>query len=327
MPAHISHIVFADQVLSRCNLPAWDGEARCLFWFGAQGPDFFYHNGLTRPSGRTFGSLLHRHSYGRLVGALCGAIGSLPAAQAELLRAFTFGWATHAALDRRAHPFIDYFAGWEDPLRPETARFRRCHPFMERIIDVLVLRRRRGQGVAAFVERLDCGERLPPVVISALAEGLRGILPDWQMVRNAEERIENAYRDARSFYRFTGNPAQRTRAASLDREGPDRRRLALFHPADLPPDVDFLNDGRREWRHPCSGERLTASFDDLFDEAAADAVKALKAVAAAAQSRVIGPAVEAVGNQSLNCAGVGNPRVHCAPLALPELLQQQYEAL
>ena len=45
------------------------GPLRPLFHFAAQGPDFFFHNGFTRPSGRTFGSLLHRRQIGMFSGS------------------------------------------------------------------------------------------------------------------------------------------------------------------------------------------------------------------------------------------------------------------
>ena len=148
---------------------AW---AQPLLCFGAQGPDFFFHNGLTRPSGRTFGARLHRHRFGRFVAEV---LRSSPTPVPLELRLYMLGFITHAFLDRATHPFIDYFAGWEDPERPETARYFRCHAFMERILDVVALQRRRGTDLSVFgpTARLDCGESLPGSVVRPLAEGLR----------------------------------------------------------------------------------------------------------------------------------------------------------
>ncbi len=329
MPSHICHILFAEEALAAGLGPgalAALGRAQPLFHFAAQGPDFFFHNGFSRPSGRTFGSLMHRRQIGAVVRVMTGRLRGQPG---EELRAFVLGFATHAFLDRAAHPFIDYFAGWEDPTDPRTRRYYRCHAFYERIIDVLFLRQRRSLAPEQLAaERLmDCGPALPRAVASALADGLRASFGGLQMSADAEERVQNAYSDASAFYRFTSRPEYRAHAAERDRSGPDRRRLALFHPEALPAGLDFLNAGHRRWVHPCDRSRESAaSFGELFDAAVAPAAEALRAVTSAAAGGPLEAVEDLVGNASLNTESPATGRRrYCEPLPLAEILDGMYE--
>jgi len=63
-------MLFAEDVLDR----ALGGTGKTLlkrhgplFRFGAQGPDFFYHNKRTRPTGIKYGLATHKEGYGRVV--------------------------------------------------------------------------------------------------------------------------------------------------------------------------------------------------------------------------------------------------------------------
>jgi hypothetical protein len=325
VPSQICHILFADECL---RLAGETGGSRPFFYFAAQGPDFFFHNGFSRPSGRTFGSQLHRRQIGALVRRMAGRLRDAPD---ERLKAFVMGFATHAFLDRAAHPFIDYFAGWEDPSDPGTRKYYRCHAFYERIIDVEFLRERRGltPGELAPARLMDCGARLPEAVAGALGDALRATFGGLDMTADAEARVQNAYRDAMGFYEFTLRPEFRVHAAARDRSGPDRRRLALFHPEAVPAGIDFLNAGHRRWVHPCDESRVSrASFGELFDGAVAPAAEALAAVAAAAAGGPLEPIEALVGNGSLNTESPATGRRRfCEPLPLPELLDGLYREL
>jgi hypothetical protein len=328
VPSQICHILFADESLRRALAAGGEeplGPLLALFRFAAQGPDFFYHNGFSKPSGRTFGALMHR----RRIGWVVRRLAEEAAARSDApLRAFAMGFATHAFLDRAAHPFIDYFAGWEDPADPATRRYYRCHAFFERILDVLMLQRRLGMAAEDYgaAGLLDCGDALPASVVAGLAGAIRSAFPGMDMTADAETRVHNAYGDARGFYQYTSRAEFRRQAVVHDRAGPDRRRLALFHPDALPADIDFLNLAHRGWMHPCDDSvASTASFPQLFEQAIAPAAAAVAAVAAVAEGAP-GAAVETlVGNHGLNTETPGGGRRrHCAPLPLPELLESLY---
>jgi len=339
MPAQICHLLFAEEALrgalgeQAAGLLERHGN---LFRFGAQGPDFFYHNQRTRPTGLKYGVAAHHEGYGRLTANLVRGFRRLEArgideAVRGELTAFTLGWATHAFLDRVAHPFIVYFSGWVDSTRPETGKYFRCHIFFERILDVLTLRERRGQETAelSLPGLLGCGPVLPYPLVKTLLKALNAAYPRMSRKSLDRRRIENAYADAMFFYTYTDPSEPRYRQLSLerDREAP-KRRLALFHPQELPSGIDFLNRAHAGWRHPCLGETSTASFPQLYEQALAQAVPALSVVGEALTGRRTAEEVEAaVGNASLNTGLERAQRCHlqyCAPLPLAELLDGLY---
>ncbi len=341
MPAHITHLIFAEETLrDALGAEAEEilGRYGNFFRLGAQGPDLFYHNQRTRPTALRFGVLAHREGYGRLTAAMAGDVHRHGVAAIPQAAAFVLGFATHAALDRRTHPYINYFAGWVDPRRPETRRFYRCHTFLERVLDVLVLRLRRDTEIRryAFLPRVNCGPELPYPVLKVLVKALHQAYPGVRVRARLRHRVENAYRDAMFFYQITepNRPLYRRMARARDGiRNNNRLRLALYHPLELPAAIDFLNLDRREWTHPCDGERRsTATFPELYEQARAEAVPAVQAVWEALGAGA-GPAALAalavrVGNASLDTAmddgGRCIPR-HCDPLPLPELLAAQYK--
>jgi hypothetical protein len=338
MPAQICHVLFAEESL----LQALGARAEELlerhgnvFRFGAQGPDFFYHNQRTLPTGLKYGVSAHREGYGRLVAAMIAEHRHLGEDAATELGAYILGFTTHAYLDRATHPYINYFSGWVDPSKPETERYFRCHVFMERILDVLMLRLRRTQEVASFSlpEALSCGPHLPYGLLKTLLKALNAAYPRMSYKSRDRQRIENAYQDSISFYSFTdpANPQFRALAVAHDRmDGGTKRRLALFHPYELPDRVDFLNLRGRTWCHPCREDWVySESFPELYEQALEQAVEALGRVAELLAGRGDPAAAERLlGNESL---GTGlpwkdSPRMQfCDPLPLGDILDRLYE--
>ncbi len=339
MPAQICHLLFAEEALRG----ALGGRAEGLLErhgnllrFGAQGPDFFYHNQRTLPTGLKYGVAAHHEGYGRLTANLVRgfrrleARGTDEAVRGELT-AFTLGWATHAFLDRITHPFIVYFSGWVDSTRPETGKYFRCHIFFERILDVLTLRERRGQEAAelSLPGLLGCGPVLPYPLVKMLLKALNAAYPSMTRKSLDRRRIENSYADAMFFYTYTDPSQPRYLKLALERDhDAPRRRLALFHPRELPGGIDFLNLANARWLHPCLGTASTASFPQLYAEALARAVPALAVVEEALAGRCAPEEVEAaVGNASLNTGLERSQRCHLqhsAPLPLAELLDGLY---
>ena len=116
MPAHFTHLLFAEEALQA----ALGEKAETIlhthgniFRFGAQGPDFFYHNQRTMPTGLRYGVALHRRGFGSLVEQMAREALRLAVGPGSDLSAYILGFATHGPLDRSTHPYIGYFpAGW-----------------------------------------------------------------------------------------------------------------------------------------------------------------------------------------------------------------------
>ena len=331
MPAHVAHLLFAEEAVRRLGehgegLLGTAGNALRLR-LGAQGPDLFYHALRTRPHGFRFGPLMHRARFGSLVEAF---LRHAPP-DAETV-AFAAGMATHAALDRSWHPYVVYHAGWVVPGNPATRRLRRCHAFLERVLDVLLAERLRGdvRGIDVF-SAVHLGEELPAGLRAGLVSAIAEVYPRAHDPGTDDARVGNAYRDSLRFFAMTDprNPGFRRRAMEMERrEQGGRRRLAVFHPVTIDRSVDWANETHRRWCHPCDGAAVsTASIFDLFEQALREVDPMLCAVRDAAEHRAGSAAVaKAVGDHGLNLTRGGArcaPSV-CNPLPVADLLDAQY---
>ncbi|GEM_PF-568220 len=375
MPAHITHNIFADDVIEKTiQLNIQSGQAHnpltgslldrdsgkisgdfgCFFHIGCQGPDIFYHNRRLRPSGLKFGQLLHRRGYGSFVRIFLEKTCEKPARseteRKELLERFAFilGFVTHAILDRHTHPFINYFSGWVDPSKPQTRRYFRCHAFLERIIDVMLLKEKREQDILHydFFSTFFCGEDFPPSLIRPYYETLKYVFPNElkEEYSVAVKRLNNAYRDSIFFYKITDprNPRLIAELENLDLEGEKKsRRLALVHPIELKTDIDFLNLNHKKWCNPCDcSNKRSESFLELYDMALKETMPLVERIIFLLDSvwkkdtdestKILDEIEVAIGNGNLDTdiEGLDSCKpIYSSPLPLPELLDNMYDEL
>jgi len=354
MPAQIAHILAGESALRlaspRCAEFLDDPERLVeaqWFNFGCQGPDIFYHNQRTKPSGINYGGLIHRRNYGVLMEA---ALSHYLAARDFYENAdekspalpYLIGFATHAALDRALHPYIVYFAGWEKPEDPASVRYRGCHAFLERLLDMEFLEELKGipassydfEAVLPLEARLNGpAKRADEDMRDLLFAGISAAYPraaaaDFLLSR----RIENAVADARYFLRAT-NPI-RTKGEGADsfaylddRAGP--KSVSVIYPDEFPPDLDVMNHGHAEWRHPAGdGRSSTACAMDLFENGVREAAASISALLTCIASGRIGPELsKTIGNGSLSVAdpgGIAIAPIVSDPLPLPEILTEEF---
>ena len=338
MPAQLSHALFADEALERVLGERAESLVRAgggSFTFGAQGPDFFYHNQRTRPTGLRYGALIHRRDYGSLIANMAQVLvtearASRSPVDAEAA-AFLLGFATHGALDRHTHPYIVCRSGWVKHDDPSTQSLFRLHAFMERLLDVVLLDQRRQERPADvdFFSRAYCGDMLPYTTIKMLLKGINATYPDARYKSRDRRRIENAYEDSIRFYAMTDprSPHRREMARDRDRAEAFRyRRMAVFHPSSVPEELDVANLLHRPWPHPCDPTRTsTESYLDMFDAALEELADPLSALWEALEcTSVPADLAERFGTQSLNvtlddrtCMPVSSD-----PLPLERLLKQ-----
>ena len=340
MPSQICHLIFAEDSLREAlgrEAEEIIAERGNIFRFGAQGPDFFYHNQRTRPTGLKFGVHAHREGYGRLVANMIRELRHLESkgyGQTPAIKTYILGFTTHAFLDKKTHPFIDYFSGWVEADREESERYYRCHIFMERILDVLMLKLKRDLNIREFslLPLLDCGAMLPYGIIKTLVKSLNATYPNTHFKSRDRRRVENAYIDSMGFYTFIDplNPHYRRLAFERDRSTHgNRRRLALFHPFDVPEDIDFLNLSRETWTHPCNDQwRHQESFPELWQSAQRETIPVLVEMHDVLEGRKDpARAEQLIGNQSLGTGLNWNDNYklqYNRPLPLPELIDRMY---
>jgi hypothetical protein len=261
---------------------------------------------------------------------------------------------THAVLDREAHPYIVYKSV---PVLPGSAaggaagisgkvRRSRHHAFFERIIDVLMLKKLRGEEASEWDQEAVLGRicEAPPLGLKELlARALVLAFPERAGADGKlTARIDNTFADCARFYQLTsprrtalggtggadgtGGPSVQGNAAAA------RRVLEYLHPERLEEDIDFLNLGKEPWYYPAgdSGEDRR-SFPELYAGAAAQAAAAITPVITRYLETGIFPireAAQAIGNGGLSIRDhEGRPcaPTRTSPLPLDRVLRRQAE--
>ena len=344
MAAQISHIIAGERAFENVSGAAL-GETAALFRLGCQGPDIFYHNQRTKPSGLHYGALAHRRLFGSLV---AGAAASIPDGERGPDRpagAYLLGLATHAAMDRATHPFIIHFSGWIDPSDPSTEIYRGCHPFLERLLDMCLLQRNFGLTPReyGFSERLglesasstQAGTLADEAIVALWSAGLCAAYPRATGTdSHLNERIRNALADARHFYKVTDPEATAPGGIYqewIERVGEDegRKLVSIVYPERIPEGMDLMNEAGAEWRHPSGdGRRSTESYLDLVDSGITEATRAISLVMSLWRSEISAAELAtSLGEGGLGlCDAEGAvvpPRV-CRPLALTEAMRAEY---
>jgi hypothetical protein len=360
MPAQILHILFAEDVIDgiyRRILPRFGVVAekakekieltyRTSFALGCQGPDIFYHSQRRKPAGLEYGALLHRRGYGIFTSGLLKLGLPDPPPDEEDIRlgrrekgisalgAYSLGFMTHALLDRAAHPYIVYKSGWHDPAKPETAKYKGAHAFLERILDVLMLRRLRGMEIWDWDQEAAVGEicENPPLGLKELLA--RALVLAYPERAGRDEklgrRIDNAFADCAWFYRITA-PGRTTIKGGGGSGAPELlRNLFLVYPEQLGEEIDFLNLEKKAWRCPQNGEEEDhRSFPEIYGDAARRAVETLVPVIEDYMSLgrfPIKEAAQAIGNGGLSIQdrnGRMTAPTRCDPLPLDRVLEDQ----
>jgi len=345
MPSHIAHTLCAEDTLRQADLnhqhpsTAYTGSLA----IGAQGPDIFYHNQRRRPTGIQYGTLMHRRGYGTTVAHMIAAAVTDGAPPDSPSGALISAFVTHAILDRILHPYINYRAGWVVTGDSSTERYRSMHPFLERLIDVALLRHLRDRPTNDF----DFAGRLQPVRNSEewqrlLYRGLTGCYERAGMDVRLPERLENAWNDALGFYEYTNHVDAAYLEEGMkreDRSGSRRSLLSIVHPPNVPEDLDVLNLQHREWTHPCSSKRTsTASVVEMYNEAVRSGAETVRRVTDTWNSMMndgvteerLGAIAAAVGDHNLSD---GRPRKrpcrprHMDPLPLAKLQERIRESV
>ena len=319
MPSQLLHVLFGEDVFP--NIPA---AHRKVFALGCQGPDIFYHSQGRRPVGLEYGTLLHRRGAGAFTAELLRRC-----KENDALGAYALGFATHAILDRLAHPYIVY--------KSEVTRYVSFHAFFERIIDVLMLKLLRGTEITSWDQGMlaETCENPPLGLKELLAGALVAAFPERAgKDEKLRLRIENAFLDCAGFYRLTA-PARPPAESRDDAFSLRKHHLVYLYPLELPGDIDFLNLSRQPWYCP-AGEKKEdrRSFPEIYAGAAAAAAGSFAGIINRDMEKGVFPFDEAAANGIANAIGNGGLNIvdengkPCAPcradpLPLEEVLERQ----
>jgi hypothetical protein len=335
MPSQIAHQLFAEDVLREVlGESSYTANSRVIA-FAAQGPDIFYHNQRTKPSAYFYGRRIHKKNYGKLILEMVSSSDTRSALKNEVVRAFILGFTTHALLDRETHPYIIYHAGWVEPFTRESRKFHRTHPFLERIIDVLLLEELRGVSLQEYDYSHQFNlEDVPEEIVEIVVEAIGKTYPKSKKTPISKESFRNAVRDALFFIHMTDPHREENKIEAFKREKRNEsssRILALFYPDTIPEEIDFLNNKKATWIDPCKPtEKRNDSFLNCYKRALSKAVPIAETINRVIDGNGESEEIErAVGNENLSD---GRSTSGCTPsvsdpFPLNEMLNELYKKM
>ena len=286
MPALITHDFFGQDVYDHIfrNVGGTRDEAEA-FLLGNQGPDpLFYAVAdprLHEPN--RLGNVMHSEKPSELIKAFKDSLGILDDDELPVGRAYAFGFLCHYTLDSTMHPLV-FFHEYllTDAGEPGLSRddAHEVHAVIETELDELVLTAKRDETVATYHpatsvlrgrdSMLDTVGRLYATAI----DDAFGLTMPKGMFKSAV-RAERAAQ--RALYSPTG--AKRAVLSAAERlVRPHAMTGAMSHRAAERATSAFANDERAPWRHPATEAVSRASFWDLYDQARAGALDAIKAM-------------------------------------------------
>ncbi len=284
MPALITHDRFGKDLLKKGAAPFVSTDRECAaFLLGNQGPDPLFYC-VASPSlwgYRKLGNLMHRDEPSVLIMALLDSVDEVPASGHSIARAYVAGFLCHYLLDRAAHPLVysQEFeicdAGIEGLTREDGTE---VHAVIESEIDEVVLFTREGLTIADFKphrEILRCDEQTLSIVSYLVAIATEKAL-------GITTRFDLFAKSVHGFRLLQGAVFHSPRGVKRRVLGATERLLrshsflqAMTHRPIGEECCHFDNHDNHPWTNPFTGDVSTASFQDLFDRAQAEAQEAL----------------------------------------------------
>lgn len=262
MPNIWTHMLFSEEVVDAViDDPYSLSKLEPYMKLGAQGPDpFFYYNfwpWIKDEPIHDIGMALHTRRCG---GFLLGLIEKVRGCE-KPVQAYVFGFVTHHILDRNAHPYIHYRAGYEGS----------NHQKLEVMIDTLMMEQccnLQTWKVPVYKE-IDVGPVLNKEIAGVLDETIQKYYPD--IKPNKQVYIQKAYKDMKRALRILADPYgwKNKLMKSL---------IASYSHRPIKDDIDYLNLKNTTWYHPATNVPCTKSFIDLYNQARTEGIEIMSEV-------------------------------------------------
>lgn len=283
MPAIIAHKLFSERVLREIftdsSAPAIHENA---FWWGAQGPDFFYYHGRSHirrgEKMAKYGSMFHQTHPCAIFDAMRTFLRQNAGPSYNAALSYCLGFVCHYALDRRIHPLV-LAEITEQKIMHDAQRQKRpfndsvMHFTIESMLDVLILRRETQLLPIEYKlqSALPGDKELAGLITSLYSFLLRTVFD----VSGLEEKITQSQWDMQSGARLLNDRTTYKRSffkvmEKMLRTGPVVSSHIL--PLLEGDDYDYGNLSNSVWRGNDNPDlERTESFFELFDQAADEA--------------------------------------------------------
>ncbi|WP_106498119.1 zinc dependent phospholipase C family protein [Lentibacillus sp. Marseille-P4043] len=261
MPNIWTHMLFCEDVVDSIKNPNPFSSDESYMKLGAQGPDpFFYYNfwpWIKEEPVHDIGMALHTKHCGTFLMDLITAAKH----SNNHVRAYVFGFVTHHILDRNAHPYIHYRAGYEG----------NDHQRLEVLIDTLMMEKYHHMKTwkAPVYKEIDVGHSLDKDIVDLLYTAIKAHYP--QIAREDNAYIQKSYRDMKLALKLLADPHGWKNALL-------KPLISAYSHQPIKDQVDYLNLNETTWYHPATNDPCTKTFIDLYEQGRAEALEIMTLV-------------------------------------------------
>ncbi|RLL44990.1 hypothetical protein D8M04_08940 [Oceanobacillus piezotolerans] len=261
MPNIWTHILFSEEVIDAIDQSFLTTDYEAYIKLGAQGPDpFFYHNfwsWIKNKSVHEVGMALHTKNCGTF---LMDMIQSATNMSYEI-KAYVIGFVTHHILDRNAHPYIHYAAGYEG----------NNHAKLEIIIDTLMMEKFHHVKTwkTQVYKEIYIGKSLDNDIRDFLHQKITKHYPG--LHPKSGKYISKAYKDMILALKLLSDPYgwKNKLFGSL---------INPFSHQPIKDNIDYLNTNHHTWHHSATGEEMNESFIDLYNQARVEGIEVVREI-------------------------------------------------
>lgn len=261
MPNIWTHMLFCEDVVDTIGISMSKPKHSYILNLGAQGPDpFFYFNfwpWMEDGPVNHIGNLLHTEKCGEFLMDLIDDVSD----KSDELKSYVFGFVTHHILDRNAHPYIHYRAGYEG----------NKHSKLEIIIDTLMMERYKNLKTwkTPVHKEIQLSRKIKIEIAELLHRTIKKHFPD--INQNSSKNIMKAFNDMKLALKLLADP-----------HGWKNKLLhstvSSFSHQPIVDHTDYLNLEHTTWYHPATREPSSKSFIDLYEQARIESIDIMKNV-------------------------------------------------
>lgn len=277
MPAFSTHYIFAEELMPFLNEIADFTLCEEAVLIGTQGPDiFFFHRVFPWMPGRSLrraGSRLHRSKPGDILQAMRSYCEK--SENKDVARSYVWGFILHYVLDRKCHPYV---YSLQEKIKKDKPYLNShsVHNEIEFAADVYFLNRRFQQEKPYL---FDTSKTISSD--SGIAEEIgrlwESVLPAVTGIETKKKHASLAIGDTKRIQRFLLDrySVKRTLIAAgetvLAPVIKNFKFTSMFRPKDLEKAKKYVNINSEKWISPYSNRESSLSFEQLFEEAKAEA--------------------------------------------------------
>ncbi|WP_099157355.1 zinc dependent phospholipase C family protein [Virgibacillus ndiopensis] len=262
MPNIWTHMLFCEDVVDTIKNPTQISQHEAYMKLGAQGPDpFFYYNfwpWVKEEPVHNIGMVLHTMRCGAFLMDLIVSAKDMD----HHVKAYVFGFVTHHILDRNAHPYIHFRAGYEG----------NKHQKLEILIDTKMMEKYHNLKTwkVPVYKEIDVGYTLDKDIACLLHSTITKHYPEVKD-ETTLHNIKKSYRDMKLALRLLADPYgwKNNLLGSL---------VSSFSHQPIKDDVDYLNLNETIWHHPATNEPCSESFIELYNRGLAEGIEIMTAL-------------------------------------------------